>query len=750
MIDPMHRSVIGMVSVVALLMAACSDDDSPSASSAPASPTIDATAETVDEPTTTKAASTSFATRPGPEQIAIVGAEPGDELHIADLDGNDVASGTADERGSLLFRDLEPGKYVVESSGASTGVVTVTSPDEPPDRRVYTEQEIEPGFGYLKMRDGTTLSVNVVVPDGEGPFPTVIEYSGYEPSNPESLGFSQLFTAMGYAYVGVNMRGTGCSGGSYRFFEAVQNTDGYDAIETVAAQDWVRGGKVGMVGISYPGISQLFVAQTQPPSLAAITPLSVISDSFRDVLYPGGILNEGFAVEWAGDRVAQARPEGQEWAAARIADGDEKCALNQELRSQNPDLVQEIADNPSYPPDLGDSLAPTTFVDRVDVPVFIAGAWQDEQTGGRFATMLDDFDSSPHLYASLLNGLHTESLSAGVIPRLLEFLSFYVAGEVPDLEFIRDAGGLLANTIFGTDDVVVPDDDRFRGMTYDAALDKFEAEPPIEVLFEEGAAAGHEQRSPNPRFKRMFDSWPIPTVRPTRWHLGAGTLTNTPPAEGGSTAYIADPEALPATFHRGDMGAIWTPEVRWNWRQNPEGTAASYVSEPLARTTTFIGSASADLTIAVDDTDTDLEVTLSEIRPDGDEVYIQSGWLRASHRALDTEASTELQPVQTHLDGDVEPLTAGEPTPVRVEIFPFAQVVRQGSRLRLTVDAPGNSRAQWTFDTIGHGEHVDVFHGPDHPSSIVLPVVPDVEVPASRPACDALKGQPCRAAPTGP
>ena len=50
-----------------------------------------------------------------------------------------------------------------------------------------------------------------------------------------------------------------------------------------------------MVGISYPGITQLFVAQTRPPHLAAITPLSVLDDTY-DTLYPGGIFNNGFAL----------------------------------------------------------------------------------------------------------------------------------------------------------------------------------------------------------------------------------------------------------------------------------------------------------------------------------------------------------------------------------------------------------------------------------------------------------------------
>ncbi len=103
------------------------------------------------------------------------------------------------------------------------------------------------------------------------------------------------------------MRGTGCSGGAFDYFEELQSLDGYDAIETVAAQPWVAHGKVGMVGISYPGITQLFVARTRPPHLAAITPLSVLDDTYTTV-YPGGILNNGFAVGWAKDRAADALP----------------------------------------------------------------------------------------------------------------------------------------------------------------------------------------------------------------------------------------------------------------------------------------------------------------------------------------------------------------------------------------------------------------------------------------------------------
>lgn len=264
-----------------------------------------------------------------------------------------------------------------------------------------------------------------------GPYPTVVEYSGYAPSNPNDTTFGQLFTTLGYAYVAVNMRGTGCSGGSFRYFEESQQLDGYDAIETIAAQSWVQDNKVGMVGISYPGISQLFVASTQPPSLAAITPLSVLDDSARATLAPGGILNTGFAVKWTKERMDSAAIYGQGWSKDMADSGDSECANNQRMRLQNPDLISEINDNEYYVPELLDSINPSMFVDKINVPVFLAGAWQDEQTGGHFPGFLDKFTGSPHLYATLVNGLHTESLSPSVFPRYAEFLSLYVAKKFP-------------------------------------------------------------------------------------------------------------------------------------------------------------------------------------------------------------------------------------------------------------------------------------------------------------------------------
>ena len=63
-------------------------------------------------------------------------------------------------------------------------------------------------------------------------------------------GISPILNLLGYAVVDVNMRGTGCSGGAFDFFERLQSLDGYDLVETVARQPWVLHNRVGMAGIS--------------------------------------------------------------------------------------------------------------------------------------------------------------------------------------------------------------------------------------------------------------------------------------------------------------------------------------------------------------------------------------------------------------------------------------------------------------------------------------------------------------------
>lgn len=684
-------------------------------------------------------------------QLAVLDATPGEHVELLDAGGATVGTGTVDDLGSMLWRELDPGDYSVHDGDLVLGTGTVSDfAGPPPAQSFYDGQTLAKGFNYITTRDGTTLSANVSFPAGAVPaggFPTVVEYSGYDPSNPANTTFATLFNALGFAYVGVNVRGTGCSGGAFMTFEPIQSVDGYDVIETVAAQSWVAG-KVGMVGISYPGIEQLYVARTQPPHLAAITPLSVIDDTYRGTLYPGGILNTGFAVPWAQERAEQAEPYGQQWAKDRADAGDTVCAENQRVRLQNVDLGTMINDNPFYSPEVGDPINPSQWAGDIDVPVFIAGAWQDEQTGGHFPALLDDLTGSPHVYATMVNGSHTESLSLGVFGRYADFLDLYVGQRVPGSakNFVAP---LLAGQLTGVSGLSLPKQIDYAGMDYQQALQRFEQQKPVRILFEEGAADGQPVGSPLPRFVRTFSSWPIASAKPTTWYFDGGKLRGRPTKDGqraGTRTYRADPTALPATDYTGSGTDIWGPRPTYDWRQIPQGKGLGWISAPLDKTVTAIGTGSVDVWIRLPSAqDTDLEATLSEVRPNGREIYVQSGWLRASHRKLDQARSTPISPVHTDLESDAAPMPAGKWRKVRIELFPFAQPFRKGSRIRLTLDAPGGARPLWAFDTtIAQGERVQVAADRAHRSALVLPIVPGVRVPAKAPACASLRSQPCR------
>ena len=322
---------------------------------------------------------------------------------------------------------------------------------------------------------------------------------------------------------------------------------------------------------------------------------------------------------------------------------------------------------------------------------------------------------------------------------------------MPSLDSARAIAPVLAESIFGTDQITLPPD-RFTGMTYDEALAAFEGDPPIRCSSRRAPPTGRCRARPSPRFTGGFASWPPPEVDAAHAGTSAPTArwaTSTDRSNGGRSSYTADPSAVPDTFFAASTGqSVWAYDVQWDWQQNPPGTAASFVSAPFDADTILTGSGAVDLWIRTDAADTDLEVTLSEIRPDGQELYIQSGWLRASQRALADDA-TELRPVHTHPEADAAPLPAGEWARVNVEVFPFAHPMRAGSMLRLTVDAPGGNRAEWAFDTCRDGEQVDIAIDAEHPSSLVLgtidPAAAGIAIPDAYPTC-TLRGEPCRPA----
>lgn len=125
-------------------------------------------------------------------------------------------------------------------------------------------------WGYIQLPDGNKMRYSVVFPKGPGPFPVLMEYDGYG-SGSVTEQTTQEWTKEGYAVMGLNVPGTGCSTGENQWADASVGAAGAHAVEWAARQAWSTG-KVGMVGYSYSGYDQLWVAAQRPPSLKAIAP----------------------------------------------------------------------------------------------------------------------------------------------------------------------------------------------------------------------------------------------------------------------------------------------------------------------------------------------------------------------------------------------------------------------------------------------------------------------------------------------
>ena len=705
-------------------------------------------------------------------QVYVTGLKARARMALFDRRGRIVDVERASGLGGLLFRRVEPGGgYRVGRPGGGTKsrrLRVLTTRPAPPSTKVY-EQSIPPsGYGYLRTRDGTKLAYYVHPPEDittalgpalppvpSGPTPTLIEYSGYGYANPEGpdSGISVLANLMGFTVVDVNMRGTGCSGGAFDFFEPLQSLDGYDVIETVARQPWVEHRKVGMMGISYGGISQLFTAATRPPSLAAISPLSVI-DATQTTLYPGGVLNTGFAVNWAKERQDEAKPAsskgGQEWAHKRIQEGDRVCKANQVMHGEAANLRAKIKRNRHYRPKVANPLSPVTFVDRIKVPTFMACQWTDEQTGGHCPTLASRFTGTRRKWFTFTNGTHVDSLDPETFNRWYDFLKIYVAREAPisDAAAIHAASPVIYEAAMGVPGVVMPPDPIQQEPTYAGAKAAFENLKRIRILFDSGAG-GTSPGQPLPGYERSFSRLPIPGTKARSWFFSSGGKLRRGKADRpGADSFRWNAEARPRTNFSGDTGSggLWTATPDYHWAQHPRGTALSYLTAPLKRDTTVIGAGLVRAWVRSSAPNLDLQVTISEVRPDGKETFVQGGWLRGNERKLDRRKSRPLAPVLSLRKSDVAPLPSGRFVPVTVPLYYQGHAYRTGSRIRVVISAPNGDQPIWAFaHTRPRGKaRVAIAFSKRRASRLTLPVIPGVGAPTGLPPCPGLRGEPCR------
>jgi uncharacterized protein len=576
--------------------------------------------------------------------------------------------------------------------------------------------------GYIRLADGVRLEYTVDLPSGRGRLPVAMAYAGYcEGQN--ALGcndsvFAPALLKAGYAVLGVSIRGTSCSTGTFDPFTPQEWRDGAAAIRWAARQPWSNG-RLGMFGDSFPGITQLGVAGLRPSHLDAIAPFQVTTDLYRDVALPGGVPNSGFGAFWGlGDQPEASYSSGiQQTAQAQDGGcGQAQAAHLQAMPSHNifAQGIHHIWDDAYW-----QARVPGANAARIDVPVLGCLTWQDDEVSSRGGLDLLSELNPAHTWFVASNGYHAgcELSNPRLTSELIAFFNRFVKGE----------------------------------------HNGFQLKPHIQIWHDAHTNSGGENV---PSWVTTFGSYRAIHVRPLALYLRSDGQLSLSPGRGQAAP---DRYAYPGPALGTEDGVVFGQHnLLWK-AEEPPGASVAYTTPPLTRDTEFFGSGSANIWLSSTalpasagtgagfpvglaglGADTDLQITLTEVRPDGQEVYVARGWLRASHRALNRARSTALAPYQTDQQKGARPLVPGRPTYLRIQLWPFDYVFRKGSSIRLWIDAPTGETGGWSFDFVKTPAINSIYADAQHPSAIVLGYLPGGRAEAPWPACDTLLNQPCR------
>jgi putative CocE/NonD family hydrolase len=577
--------------------------------------------------------------------------------------------------------------------------------------------------GHIPMADGTQLEYTVVLPDGTGTFPVAMAYAGYcEGQNPlgcnDSVNAPALLAA-GYAVLGVSIRGTSCSTGTFDPFTAPEWSDGAAAIEWAARQPWSNG-HLGMFGLSYPGVMQIGVAGLRPPHLDAIAPFQAATDLYRDVAGPGGIPNTGFGAFWGlADQPGGSYSSGFQ-QAAQTQDGGCAQAQGTHLGAEPSNNIFFQGIQHLYDDSYWQAREPGANGAKIDVPVLGCVTWQDDEISSRGSFDLLRETDPARTWVVASNGYHgaCQHTAPLITDELIAFFNRFVKGE----------------------------------------SNGFEHKTPHVQIWHDTARNSAGDNVPS--WTTGFTSYSSIPIRPLALYFrSGGELSLTPPKrEAAPNRYAYPGPAL------GTEDGLVFGQHNLLWKgQEPPGASLAYTTPALTRDSEFFGSGSANVWLSSTAlpadvgpgagfpegfagvaADTDLQITLTEVRPDGQEVYVARGWLRASHRALDAARSTALAPYHTDQQKDAASLVPGRPTYMRVQLWPFDYVFRKGSSMRIWIDAPTGETGGWSFDYIKTPEINSVYADAHHRSAIVLGHLRGGRAGAPLPTCDTLLNQPCR------
>ena len=569
----------------------------------------------------------------------------------------------------------------------------------------YERAEEYPGVVQLRglkitMADGVELSASVALPaDASGnavttPLPVILTQTGYNKSIPAIPASNDFLVKRGYAHVSVDVRGTGLSQGQWEAFSEVEQSDYLTVIGWASKQAWSNG-TVGSWGASFMAITQLYTAAHQHPSHKAVFAIVPMADAYRDIVFSGGQTNVGFIPLWMGLVTAlgvlpvEADPSVPGTILSHV--------LNAVTNFQVPLIAQSVIGVGDYNYDgpFWRTRSPIEVADRIRIPTFIVGGLNDIFQRGE-----------PMLY---------EAIRKNTTAKLLIGPWQHLGGSM--------GAGLPQDGVPPLNQIALMWFDQYlKGMNVGAAR----VPNVTQYLY------GEERYV-------TTTNWPHPQARAERLYLrGDRSLAVAAPAAGerGNTTLQQPLNGICSTstsqWTAGIVGLLPLPCMNRDNRLNELPLLEiGYSTEPMTQDYYINGPIQADLYVSTTALDAGVLVRVTDVAPDGTSRELTNGILTASLRQVDPSRSR-------YLDGEMiqpwHPFTAesresvGFSTVVHlpVEVFPTSAVIKQGHRLRVTVGASDFPHGlPPVLDLLDQAVGLLTVHSnAEHPSSIVLPIVP--------------------------
>ena len=548
----------------------------------------------------------------------------------------------------------------------------------------------------MKTRDGIALGADIYRPKAEGKFPVLLERTPYDKFRMTyaGTGFGAKAAAQGYVYIIQDCRGRFTSEGEWYPFK-YESQDGYDAVEWAAGLPYANG-KVGLVGMSYVGVTQMLTAIASPPHLAGIMPVITGSNYHENWTYQGGALAQSFDQGWTTYFAVDTLYRHAAKDAARVREdmvlplGDYPVLL-QSVPSGLADYYLDWLAHPRYD-DYWKQWSIEEHFSEIKVPGFHVAAWYDLFQDG-----------------SLKNYLGIKAQGGSEAARNNQRLLVIAGGhaglkpKIGDIDFGKDSVPDLVALTFRWYDYVL------KGI--DNGLSR---EKPVKI-FVMGKNTWREE-----------DSWPLAHTKQTRYYLhsagkantvgGDGTLSTTPPVSEAPDMYVYDPadpvptRGGPVPFHESAGPVDQRPT------ENREDVLV-YTTPAFSQDTELTGPVTLELYVSSSAVDTDFTGKLIDVWPDGRAENLLDGILRARYRESMEKA---------------EFMNPGGIYKVTINLWSTSNVFLAGHKLRMEVSSSNFPRFDRNLNTGEDPENGKrmvkatnrVYHDRDHPSALVVPIVP--------------------------